>query len=44
MIAYLFQRKPFRYQVAGTGVAQRVRPAVWNPDSECIQTRPDQMI
>jgi len=31
-------------QVAGTGVAQAVRSAAWDPDSECTQTCADQMI
>src|ERR1019366_5318815 len=44
MIANFFQRKPFRHQAAGTGMAQRVRSAAWDPDSECTQTCADQMI
>ena len=44
MIADLFQRKPFRHQVAGTGMAQRVRSAAWSLDSECTQTCADQMV
>src|SRR2546430_1778276 len=44
MIAYLFQRKAFRHQMAGTGMAQAMRSAARHLDSECTQTCANQAV